>query len=112
MATSIKSSQIYDNTFKVLLDTQDRSEPVPETHMALLMDEYAIERRDITPLTTLRDEWNKVKNLERISWVEDQNWEYEIFLKNHYDLTAEIFHIKMMMMLPKEAAVIYLLRWS
>lgn len=100
----------YD--FKNMLDAQDRSEPVPDTHIAILLDEFSIERRDDTPLSTLREEWNKVSNLERISWVEDQKWEYEIFLKNQYDLEGAVFHIKMMMLLPKEAAVIYLLRWT
>ena len=100
------------NDFKYFLDAQDRTQPVPDTHVAVLLDEFFIERLDNTPLSTLREEWNKVSNLERISWVEDQQWEYEIFLQNQYNNERERFDIRMMLLLTKEAAVAYMLRWS
>ena len=112
MATSIKSNQIYNSPFQHFLNAQDRSEPVPDTHIEILLDQFHIERLDDTPLSTLREEWNKVSNLERISWVEDQQWEYEIFLQNQYNNERERFDIRMMLLLTKEAAVAYLLRWS
>ena len=98
--------------FQHLLNAQDRAEPVPHTHEALLLDKFIIRRSTETPMTDLREEWNKVENLERISWIEDQGWEYEIFLKNYLDINCEEYVIKMFVMLPREAATVYLLRWS
>jgi hypothetical protein len=97
--------------FKVLLDAQDRSESVPDTHVAVLLDTFHITERDSKPLTQLQQEWNKITNLERISWVEDQGWEYEIFLKNTYDHNKDALVVAMMLLLTKEAATTYLLRW-
>jgi hypothetical protein len=98
--------------FLHLLNAQDRTDPVPVTHTTLVLDRFAIERNTDTPLKDLQDEWNKVANLERISWIEDQGWEYEIFLKNTLDFNNEAYIIKMILMLHKEAATAYMLRWS
>jgi len=98
--------------FQHLLNAQDRTKPVPDTHEVLLLDSFTIERRTETPMSDLREEWNKVENLAIISWIEDQGWEYEIFLKNEYRPDLEVFDVMMMLMLPKEAATVYLLRWS
>jgi hypothetical protein len=98
--------------FKVLLDAQDRSEPVPVSHAALQLDSFIIRRQSDTPLTDLREEWNKIDNLERISWIEDQGYEYEIFLENYMDIHIEGYVVKMIVLLAKEAAVAYLLRWQ
>jgi len=62
-------------------------------------------------MTDLREEWNKVENLAIISWIEDQGWEYEIFLTNEYRPDLEVFDVIMMLVLTKEAATVYLLRW-
>jgi len=98
--------------FKHFLDAQDRAEPVSDSHVAIKLDRFSIGSKDDTPMTDLREEWNKITNLERISWIEDQGWEYEIFLKNEYRPDLEVFDVMMMLMLPKEAATVYLLRWS
>jgi hypothetical protein len=98
--------------FQHLLNAQDRTKPVPDTHEVLLLDSFTIERRTETPMSDLRDAWNKIDNLERISWIEDQGWEYEIFLKNWLDINCEEYVVKMLVMLPREAATVYLLRWS
>ena len=98
--------------FQHLLNAQDRTAPVPDTHEVLLLDSFTIERRTETPMSDLRDAWNKMDNLERISWIEDQGWEYEIFLKNWLDINCEEYVVKMFVMLPKEAATTYLIRWS
>jgi hypothetical protein len=98
--------------FLHLLNSQDRTDPVPVTHTTLVLDRFAIQSNTDTPLKDLQDEWNKIANLERISWIEDQGYEYEIFLKNTLDTTNEAYIIKMILMLPKEAASAYLMRWS
>jgi hypothetical protein len=100
------------NNFQNLLNAQDRTGPVPETHAALQLDSFIIKRESDTPLTDLREEWNKIENLERISWIEDQGWEYEIFLKNYLDINCEEYVVKMFVMLSKEAATAYSLRWQ
>ena len=98
--------------FQNMLNAQDRTEPVPETHTVLLLDRFIIRRDSDTPIMDLREEWNKLKNLEMISWIEDQGWEYEIFLKNEHRTDLDGFQVKMMLILTKEAATLYLLRWS
>jgi hypothetical protein len=100
------------NDFQALLNAQDRTGPVPETHAVLPLDSFIIKRESDTPLTDLREEWNKIDNLERISWIEDQGWEYEIFLKNYLDINCEEYVVKMFVMLSKEAATAYSLRWQ
>ena len=77
-----------------------------------MLDRFIIQRRTDTPMSDLRDEWNKIDNLERISWIEDQGWEYEIFLTNYLDINCEEYVIKMFVMLPRETATAYLLRWT
>jgi hypothetical protein len=98
--------------FQHLLNAQGRTEPVPVSHLVIELDQFLIGFRSDTPMTDLREEWNKLKNLEMISWIEDQGWEYEIFLTNEYRLDMQSFQVKMMLMLTKEAATLYLLRWS
>jgi len=98
--------------FQNMLNAQDRTEPVPETHAVLLLDKFIIRRDSDTPIMDLREEWNKKDNLERISWIEDQGWEYEIFLKNYLDINCDEYVVKMFVMLSKEDVTSYLLRWG
>jgi hypothetical protein len=100
------------SNFQHLLNAQDRTAPVPEHHAVSLLDSFAIRRDSDTPIMDLREEWNKIVNLERISWIEDQGWEYEIFLKNYLDINCDAYVVKMFVMLPKEAVTSYLLRWE
>ena len=85
---------------------------MPVSHLVIELDQFLIEFKSYSPMTDLREEWNKLKNLEMISWIEDQGWEYEIFLTNEHRTDLEGFQVKMMLMLTKEAATVYLLRWS
>lgn len=85
---------------------------MPVSHLVIEFDQFLIGFKSDTPMTDLREEWNKLKNLEMISWIEDQGWEYEIFLTNEYRLDMQGFQVKMMLMMSKEAATVYLLRWS
>ena len=98
--------------FQNMLNAQDRTEPVPKTHAVLLLDKFSIRRDSDTPIMDLREEWNKIDNLERISWIEDQGWEYEIFLKNYLDINCDEYVVKMFVMLSKEDVTSYLLRWG
>lgn len=85
---------------------------MPVGHIAIELDRFLIGSKSGTPMTDLREEWNKMQNLEMISWIEDQGWDYEIFLKNEYRPDLEGFQVMMMLMLTKEAATVYLLRWT
>jgi hypothetical protein len=98
--------------FKHFLDAQGRTEPVPVSHFVIELDQFLIGSKTGSPIMDLREEFNKITNLEMISWIEDQGWEYEIFLTNEYRLDMQGFQVKMMLMLTKEAATVYLLRWS
>jgi hypothetical protein len=98
--------------FKHFLDSQDRTEPVPVSHFVIELDQFLIGSKTGSPIMDLREEFNKITNLEMISWIEDQGWEYEIFLTNEHRPDLEGFQVKMMLMLTKEAATVYLLRWS
>jgi hypothetical protein len=97
--------------FKVLLDSQGRTEPVPDTHEVLCLDTFSMKRYMDKPLQELQQEYYKIGNLERISWIEDQGWEYDIFLANVQDFEQDCYIVKMMLILPKPAAVLYLLRY-
>jgi hypothetical protein len=98
--------------FKHFLDSQGRTEPVPVSHLVIELDQFLIGSKTGSPIMDLREEFNKITNLEMISWIEDQGWEYEIFLTNEYRSDLEGFQVKMMLMLTEEAATVYLLRWS
>jgi len=98
--------------FKHFLDSQGRTEPVPVSHLVIELDQFLIGSKTGSPIMDLREEFNKITNLERISWIEDQGWEYEIFLTNEYRPDLDGFQVKMLLMLTKEAATVYLLRWS
>jgi len=98
--------------FKHFLDSQGRTEPAPVSHLVIELDQFLIGSKTGSPIMDLREEFNKITNLERISWIEDQGWEYEIFLTHEYRPDLEVFDVMMMLMLPKEAATVYLLRWA
>lgn len=97
--------------FKVLLDSQSRKEPVPDTHEVLCIDTFRMKRYVDKPLQELQQEYHKISNLERISWIEDQGWEYDIFLMNVQDHEQDSYIVKMMLVLAKPEAVLYLLRY-
>ena len=85
---------------------------MPVSHLVIELDQFLIGSKTGSPIMDLREEFNKITNLEMISWIEDQGWEYEIFLTNEYRSDLEGFQVKMMLMLTEEAATVYLLRWS
>lgn len=98
------------NNFYAFMQSHDRTLPIPETHIAIEIDTFMIMDSSTSPMMDLSDEWNKVTNLERISWVEDQGYEYEVFMRTTISY-INAYVIKMMLLLTKEAATAYLLRW-